>query len=388
MKKGRQLFNIKLVIAYFIFSFLAAPTFASDQSTLIRFRSEFLQLVKNVEKYAVSIKATMNSNDRSQVGPFIEIVNSAAGLVYDDHHILVKKKVIDGSNGITVRFYDGREAEGRVVSTDFDYGLALLYVEEKIDPSMQPKMLSSTKETPAGEPVLVLTNSLDVMPAITFGIVNCTRTDGMIQLSTEMPAGTGGGAVFDFYGRLIGIIAVEIDLFPDELPYSSDLLSSETVLVYPVHEIKKVAQAMIANAAKNRVYLGIVAADWPSQLGGAHINQVLANSPAARSGFRIGDIVLSVDNHKVASAFDLFQDISNHSPGDEVKFEVLRGEQIKNLLVKITPPPPSHNIRPSNSKKVTNTRPSKQQINREFLLMRLKRMEQEMQIIKEMLQSE
>ncbi len=386
MNRGRQLY-FKLAIIYFIFSFAALPAFANDSSTLIQFRNDFLQLVKKVEKCAVSIKATMNSNDREQAGPVIEIVNSAAGLIYDDHHILVKKKVVDGSSDIRIDFYNGRETKARLVGADLDYGLALLYVEDKIDPSLQPQMPSPAASVSAGEPVMVLSNSLDVMPAVTFGIVNCIRTDGMIQMSVNMPAGTGGGAIFDFYGRLIGIIAVEIDLFPDELPYSSDLLSSETVLVYPIDEIRKVSQAMIANAADNRVYLGIVAADWPSQLGGAHVNQVLANSPAARSGFRIGDIVLSVDNHKVASAFDLSQDIKGHSPGDEVKFEVLRGEQIKNILVRITSPPPAH-TKGSLLRKTTSVKSSKQQINKEFLLIRLKRMEQEMQIIKEMLRSE
>ena len=95
-------------------------------------------------------------------------------------------------------------------------------------------------------------------------------------------------AVFDFHGRLIGVIAVEIDLFPDELPYSSDLLSSETILAYPMDVIIEATDNLIASTKKKRTYLGIVAADWPSQLGGAHVKQIHSNSPAARGGFRGG----------------------------------------------------------------------------------------------------
>ena len=366
-----------------IFLIISESAISADLSFLTQFRKEFIQLAKEAEKCAVSISATIHPAEKSTAGPYIQMVNSAAGLVYDDHHVIVKHKVVMGSDDIEIKFYNGQKQKGKVIGVDPDYGLALLQVGNTIDSIMLPHPMSSAQSVAPGEPVLIISNSLDIMPAASFGIVNCTRNDGMIQVSADMPAGSSGGAVFDFQARLVGLVAAEIDLFADELPYSSDIVSSKTVLVYPAHEIKSVAQSLLAQAAKSPVYLGVLAADWPSQLGGAHIKQVFANSPASTAGFRLGDIVLSINNHKVASAFDLFQEVSLHSPGDKVKFEILRGEQIKDIIVKITQPPSSNNpIKPPflNKKQETSFRST--DINKEFLLMRLERLEKEMNMIK------
>ena len=380
--------NFIVSVCSFLF-FSINPAFAADTPFLIQFRNDFVQLAKDAEKCAVSITATINPGEQSKAGPYIQMRNSAAGLVFDENHIIVKQKVVNGSDDIEVRFYDGQSQKGKVIGTDWDYGLALVKVDAKIDSLMHPHIKSAPMEVAPGEPVLVLSNSLDVMPAVTFGIINCTRQDGMIQVSTDMPAGTGGGAVFDFFGRLVGLIAAEIDLFADEIPYSTDIVSSKTVLIYPTAEINRVAEALVAHAAKNPVYLGILAADWPSQLGGAHIKQVFANSPASEADFRLGDIVLSIDNHKVASAYDLFQEISIHNPGDEVKFEILRGEQIKDKIVKITSPPSTTSRQPQTIvTSSSNSNPRSQNISKEFLRMRLDRLEKDLQKTREMLENE
>jgi len=379
--------NLLLFIAFSII--FAPPLAAKERRALLEFRNAFVQLSKDVEKCAVSVTAKFTPDQQNKAGAYIQVANSAAGVVFDDHHVVVKRKIVSGASDIEVTFYDGLKRKARVIGSDLDYGLSLLRVENPIDSVSLPEMTCLNAEIEAGEPVIVLSNSLDVMPAVTFGVINCVRNDGMIQLSTDMPAGAGGGAVFDFYGRLVGVIAVEIDMFPDELPYSSDINSSKTVLIYPTGEVIKVAQSLLAKAEQNRAYLGILAADWPSQLGGAHVKHVFANSPASRSGFRLGDIVLSIDNHKVASAYDLFQEIKVHYPGDKVKFEILRGEQITDIVVKIDSPPASSTDQAAPV--LTSAKhkpPSNQNINKEFLLMRLDKVEKELKMLRAMLHNE
>lgn len=388
MKHALHLLPTYLLIALAAFFCFAAPVAAENSSALTEFRNGFVQLAKDVEKCAVSVTAKFAPGQQNKAGALIQIANSAAGVVFDDHHVVVKQKVVAGADDIEIIFSDGAKRKARIVGSDSDYGLSLLSVDDKIDPTSLPKLFSPTDNIGLGEPVIVLSNSLDIMPAVTFGVINCVRNDGMIQLSTDMPAGTGGGAVFDFQGRLVGVIAVAIDLFPDELRYSSGIASNKAVLIYPADEVKRVAQAILAKAEQNRAYLGILAADWPSQLGGAHVKHVYANSPASRAGFQLGDIVLSIANHKVASAFDLFQEIKVHYPGDKVKFEILRGEQIVDIMVKIeSPPASSTDVSASTPPQGNRAFSPTANMNKEFILMRLDKLEKETKALKAMLQN-
>ncbi len=324
-----------LLILLFV---LPLPLLAQN-SVLTSFRQEFVQLVKQVEKSAVSVEAHMGIGEPIGSDPAIEMINSGAGLIINSQHIISKQKIVNGSQEIHITFYDGKTVPGTLVGSDESMGLSLLKVDENIVPDFFPNIIADPALVAAGEPVLILSNSLGIMPAVSLGTVNCTRNDGMIQLSADLPAGSSGGAVFNFAGELIGLVAVEIDFFPDELPFSSDLLASETVLVNPIRDVQRSITTLSSQEGKSKVYFGVSVEDWPSQLGGAHVKQVYQNSPAALSGMKTGDIVLSTDNHKVAKAFDLFQLISSHNVGDTVTMQILRGDHIFPLTVTLAAAP-------------------------------------------------
>ncbi|MBN1464203.1 trypsin-like peptidase domain-containing protein, partial [candidate division KSB1 bacterium] len=231
MKKNAIVQFLPLILIFLLPS--SARADETDQQLLRSFGQQFIQLVKNVEKCAVAVDAHMGVAQPSPTEPAIEMINSGAGFILDSNRIAVKNKVVDGSDQIDVTLFDKTRGRARIVASDEDLGLSYLQIEAPIDARYQPKIVRDAARISAGEPVLIISNSLGIMPAASFGIVNCLRGDGMIQLSADLPAGTSGGGVFNFNGELIGLVAVQIDLFPDELPYSSDLLASETVLVTP-----------------------------------------------------------------------------------------------------------------------------------------------------------
>ncbi|MBN1560222.1 serine protease [candidate division KSB1 bacterium] len=377
----------------FIFTFisltLSSPAAADETqpATLRSFGQEFIQLVKNVERSAVAVDARMGVEQGNSSEPAIEMTNSGAGFILDSNRIVVKQKVVSGSDQIDITLYDKSRQRARIVGSDDDLGLAYLAIDAPIDPSYRPRMLNDPARIATGEPVLIISNSLGIMPAASFGIVNCTRSDGMIQLSADLPAGTSGGGVFNFSGELIGLVALQIDFFPDELPYSSDLLASETVLVTPIRNVRRSMTRALAQAKKRSVYFGVMVDDWPSHLGGAHIKRVYNGSPAESSGIKTGDIILSTDNRKVANAYDLYQIVSAHSPGDNVTLQILRGDEIFPCTVKLTPPP--ENVARIDKEVITSggnvlQRESKK-IDNDYLNRRLQKLEVEIKILKEMM---
>ncbi|MBN1479145.1 serine protease [candidate division KSB1 bacterium] len=384
----QNIFSLAIYASIFFRIWCSTQLFAIEStSALNAFRQEFIQLVKDVEKSAVSIEAHMGVGQHQGSEPAIEMINSGAGIILGSNHIIAKQKIVNGSDHITIRFHDQTEANGTVVGSDDDLGLSVLRVEKSISDDFQPQILADPRGIAPGEPVLILSNSLGIMPAVSFGIVNCTRSDGMIQLSADLPAGASSGAVFNFSGQLIGLVAVEINFFPDELPYSSDLLANETVLVNPIRDIIAVKNGILKLANKKSVYFGVSVDTWPSQMGGAHIKQVIEGSPAAQSGMKTGDIVLSTDSRKVATAADLFQIISSHSAGDIVSMQILRGDQIFPINVTLASTP--RNTLSESSISSESFSPNEQQIKitNDYLHKRLKKLEMDMKILKEMIEN-
>lgn len=61
---------------------------------------------------------------------------------------------------------------------------------------------------------------------------------------------------------------------------------------------------------------------------GARVRQVVQNSPAARAGFRPGDVVLSLDGDAIEDPEALDALVAAHRPGDEVALTVRRADSV------------------------------------------------------------
>lgn len=64
---------------------------------------------------------------------------------------------------------------------------------------------------------------------------------------------------------------------------------------------------------------------------GVLVDNVQADSPAAKAGLRPGDVVLSVDGEKAESAFGILDAISDRKKGDAVAIEIVRHGQKQKL---------------------------------------------------------
>ena len=63
--------------------------------------------------------------------------------------------------------------------------------------------------------------------------------------------------------------------------------------------------------------------------------RVNKDGPADAGGVRPGDVVLAVDDAKVASLEEFYKRVWAHAnPNDEIKLTVQQGEQIRNITIK------------------------------------------------------
>ncbi len=93
-----------------------------------------------------------------------------------------------------------------------------------------------------------------------------------------------------------------------------------------------------------RGYIGVSLVDLTDELrehygapkeNGILVGSVEENSPAAKAGVRVGDIVLSVDGKDVESQLDLRRAISSKKDGESVRIEVLRGRARQTLVAAV-----------------------------------------------------
>ncbi|MFN8279780.1 MAG: PDZ domain-containing protein [Saprospiraceae bacterium] len=76
----------------------------------------------------------------------------------------------------------------------------------------------------------------------------------------------------------------------------------------------------------NKAVLGIQAEDAGGN-NGASITQVMDGSGAEKAGLEEGDIILKINNNRVADFDELISRLSGFRPGDKVKVKLLRGGQ-------------------------------------------------------------
>ena len=63
------------------------------------------------------------------------------------------------------------------------------------------------------------------------------------------------------------------------------------------------------------------------------ISEVVNSSPAAKSGLRIGDIILTIDNTPILDPEQSIKQITNVKPGQPVLLKILRTDVIEEVTV-------------------------------------------------------
>jgi putative serine protease PepD len=67
---------------------------------------------------------------------------------------------------------------------------------------------------------------------------------------------------------------------------------------------------------------------------GARVDQVTADSPAAKAGLQVGDVITAIGGTKIDATHSLADLIQQKKPGDSVALAVTRGTQ--NLTITVT----------------------------------------------------
>jgi S1-C subfamily serine protease len=249
---------------------------------------------------------------------------------------------------VYVQFADRNQVAANIVGFDPQADVALL----KVDPSgldIHPLQLGNSDTVTTGEPVAAIGSPFLQEQSLSVGIVSATdrsipsltafQIEGGIQTDASVNPGNSGGPLLDADGRVIGI---------NEQINTTSGGNEGVAFAVPVDLVRRSLDQLRANGTVKYAYIGVTTQTLYPQLAdrlglpvdaGALVTKVIQGGPADDAGIQAGtqqiefqglrataggDVIVSVDGHKIVGETDLPELIAQHDPGDTVTLQIIR----------------------------------------------------------------
>ncbi len=262
------------------------------------------------------------------------------GMVIDkEGHILTNAHILKGVSTIKVNFFDGREFDAVIKGTDSRSDLAIIKIKGG---KLSEVKFGSSGDLKAGQMVIALGNPFgpyisNANPVVSFGIVSSLHRslpmlkerkadyNNLIQTDAVINPSNSGGPLVNLKGEVVGInTAISF-----KNKYSRGL-----GFAVPIDKAKDILNKLIKGEKIVYGWLGVNAQDLNDELKnyfsiqekeGSVVLKVYKNSPAERSGFKEGDLILSFDNQAVRRTQDLMKIVSLTGRDQSVRVHIVRG---------------------------------------------------------------
>lgn len=260
-------------------------------------------------------------------------------IISADGYVLTNNHVIADADEIIVRLSDRSELVAELVGADPRTDVALLKVPGKNLPTVK---LGKSSELKVGEWVLAIGSPFGFDHSVTAGIVSAKGRNlpndnyvPFIQTDVAINPGNSGGPLFNLNGEVIGINS---QIFTR----SGGFMGLSFAI--PMEVALDVSEQLKVKGKVDRGWLGVVIQEVNKDLAesfgldkpaGALVAQVLENGPAAKGGLKVGDVILSMNDHPVVMSADLPHSVGTLKPGETANLVVMRDGSRKTLKVKV-----------------------------------------------------
>jgi serine protease Do len=270
---------------------------------------------------------------------------SPDGYVVTNAHVIRPGAKGATVNSITVTLTDKKEYVAKVIGQDQDSDLALL----KIDATGLPFVkFGNSAGARVGDWVVAIGEPFGLGGTVTAGIISAINRvtgqggayDRFIQTDASINQGNSGGPMFDLNGNVIGI---------NSQIFSQSGGNIGIGFAIPAEQAKPIIDTFMKGGSLKRGYLGVglggaVDEDAAAALGipknrGELISRVEPGGPAAKGGLQVGDVVTKVNGKDVTSDQTLSYLVSNVTPGQVARLDVIRNSRptVVNVTVAARP---------------------------------------------------
>src|SRR6266478_1801066 len=318
----------------------------------------------NIEIYRTLSPGVVNVHSTSYARDFFGFVEpqegSGSGSIIDQNgNILTNYHVIEGAQKLAVSFGGQKNYAAKVVGGDPDTDLAVIKLIETPKEALTIVPLGDSDKLEVGQKVLAIGNPFGLDRTLTTGVIsglqrpirarNGRPIEGAIQTDASINPGNSGGPLLDSHGRMIGINSQIL---------SPSGASAGVGFAVPVNIAKRIVPELVRSGEIRRPKLGITTRDVEALKNqvelpvsdGVLIYQVAPGGAAANAGLHgltqtengdveIGDVIVGIDNEKVANTDDLYRILNKHAVSDLVQVQIVRNGRRTSVPVRLTETP-------------------------------------------------
>ncbi len=297
-------------------------------------------LVKAVQDSIVYIEVFRNYRGKQQ------LVGSASGIIISaDGYIVTNNHVVENVDSYTVKVnstgsLDSKTYNAKLIGTDSYTDLAVIKIDAKNLPMAK---LGDSDKLSLGDDVIAIGNPLGLENSVSKGIVSGLNRQisdskrGLSSIQTDAPinSGNSGGALFNGYGEVVGVVNEKyVDDYAENVGFA-----------ITINEAKDVIDDLITNGyVSGRAVIGILYLEITDSIAayngitaGWQVTDINDDMPVAKSGLLVGDTIVKIDG------LDVFEDdvdeiFTTKKPGDTVTVTVVRSDSLgrkRNVDIKI-----------------------------------------------------
>jgi serine protease Do len=302
----------------------AAPHGSRAVSVLSGLSDDLQNLSHSIEPSVVKIYAVglaPVSEDNQQTSFLTQQRMVGSGAIMDAHgYILTNAHVVQHARSLSVLVSD---VSGAAPASDLKFG--------------------DSDRTHPGELVLAFGSPLGLQDSVSLGVVSAVNRQldpdsplVYIQTDAAINPGNSGGPLVDMQGDLVGINSM----------IESHSGGNEGVgFSIPSNTAKIVYEQLIKYGHARRGSIGIYPTNLTPTLAkglglernsGVLIEDLLPDSPAAKAGLKIGDILTTLNEKPLLDTRQLAVQMFRQRPGDVVRLGVLRGTDINTVALTVT----------------------------------------------------
>jgi S1-C subfamily serine protease len=289
------------------------------------------------------------------------IVLDTNGRLVTNAHVVTEDATENGSRkeakAVYVEFPDRNVVSAKIVGFDPFADVALLEVNpEGLD--LHPLKLGDDDNLVVGQPVAAIGSPFGEQHSLSVGVISATdrsvksltefEIEGAIQTDASINPGNSGGPLLNADAEVVGINQ-QID--------TESGSNSGVGFAIPISAVKRSIAQLAANGKAEYAYIGVSTQPLYPQLAeklgldtdyGGLVAEVVPGGPADKAGLKGGDekiqfqgfpykaggdVILSVDGHKVLRPEDVALDIASKQPGERVTLRILRDGGEKDVQV-------------------------------------------------------
>ena len=271
---------------------------------------------------------------RIEKGQGSGVIFSKEGLILTNAHVIEK------TDQLIVGLSDGRRVLGKIVGQDSLTDLAVIKLKEKGPWPTAP--LGDSDNLKVGDWAIAVGNPFGLENTVTLGIISNLNRDvaqlgisdkriDLIQTDAAINPGNSGGPLLNAFGEVIGI---------NTLVRSGP--GAGLGFAIPINRARKIAQDLITNGRANHPMIGVTLSSNIKQKStflsqrenGAVIKYVTPNSPAEKSGLKVDDVIIFIDDFKISTPTDVVNRINQNNLKTNMKIKILRNNRhlIKTIM--------------------------------------------------------